>query len=276
MSESNPTRRSWVPAAGPGPSSSPDADDTPSAPPVPRPWKPEGTSAPAAPTTETTTPLSDAQPPPVPDVAPSPRPPSFLPSPPVDQTQHHTALSSEPDDHALLDIGRRRSRRARAVLAALVVLVIALAGTSGYLYRTSHAWEDRAEQYATTSSTLGSTLAETKRDLSGARAELEAVTTQLTTAQARIIELADEKAQVGDDREAQRLVADYQARVSDAAGRVALALDQCVQGQNQLIGYLATPERFDEVELDQYASDVAALCTAATDANDALQVELGQ
>jgi len=245
-------------------------------PPVPRPWKPEGASAPAPAATQTSRTSPVPPPPPAPGVAPSPPPPSFPPSLDSGATQQDTSLSADAGDEGRLDVGPARPWRGRAVAAALVALVITLVGTSSYLYRTSYAWEDRAGQYSTTSSALGSALAETKRDLSGARAELDAVRTQLTTAQARIIELADEKAQVGDDREAQRLVADYQVRVSDAAGRVALALDQCVQGQNQLIGYLATPELFDEAALGQYTSDVAALCTAATDANDALQVELGQ
>lgn len=202
--------------------------------------------------------------------APVPRPwnPSSVP-PPVPAGPAPTAdlVPTPPPD---------RRRRLQVVLGVLLALVLGLAGTTVYLYRTSHAWQDRSTQYAAASTSLGEDLAATRADLDGARAEIEAVRSQLTTAQERIVELADEKAQVGDDREAQRLLADYQARVSDAAGRVALALDQCVQGQNQLIEYMTAPETFDPTALDAYATEVAALCTAATDANDALQTELGQ
>ncbi len=170
-----------------------------------------------------------------------------------------------------------RSGRARRVLTAvLVVLALGLAGSTGYLYRTSHAWQDRAESYEAASTSLGTDLAATRQDLDGAQSELDAVRAQLTTAQERIVELANEKAQVGDDREAQRLLADYQARVSAAAGRVALLLDQCVKGQEQLIGYLGTPDRYPQADLDAFAASVATSCTAATDANDALQTELGK
>ncbi|MDO8107449.1 hypothetical protein Q6348_09600, partial [Isoptericola sp. b441] len=142
--------------------------------------------------------------------------------------------------------------------------------------RTSNAWESRAGDYATVSKDLGSDLADTRAELKTTSDELDAVRAQLSTAQKRIIELANEKAQIGDDREAQKLLADYQARVSDAAGQVALALDRCVRGQNQLIGYLQNAELYDPAELDSYATSVQDLCQKATDANTALQGELSQ
>lgn len=196
----------------------------------------------------------------------------------------HLAAGSEPAPGSLpprpadadheAAAGRRRLHP--AVVWALVVLLIAATASTAYLFRTSNAWEDRAEAYLAASRDLGDELAGTRSELTGAQSELEAVRTQLATAQARIVELADEKAQLGDDREAQRQLVDYQARVADAAGRVALALDQCVQGQQQLIGYLQRADQYDPAQLEQYGTDVAALCQAATEANIALQDELGQ
>lgn len=143
-----------------------------------------------------------------------------------------------------------------------------------YLYRTTTAWEDRAEEYRRAAEGLGGSLAATQAELEGARAELEGVRAQLATANERIVELADEKAQLGDDREVQRQLVDYQQRVSEAAGTVALALDQCVQGQDQLIGYLQNAAQYDPVELERFGQDVQTLCQQATDANAALQREL--
>ncbi|NCT89944.1 hypothetical protein GXB85_03110 [Cellulomonas sp. APG4] len=161
-------------------------------------------------------------------------------------------------------------------------MLVALAGTGiAYLWRTSDAWEGRAEAYRGEAAELGTELATTRAELEGARSELAAVRDQLSTANTRIAELANEKAQVGDDREAQRQLADYQERVTEAAGDVALALDQCVQGQQQLITYLraqadAPPDQkpYDEAALTQYATDVDTLCQAATEANATLQTEL--
>lgn len=167
-----------------------------------------------------------------------------------------------------------RGRRWPVVLLAFVTVV--LAGSVVYLWRTSDAWEQRADGYQAISTDLGAELADTIAELDATTTELEAVSTQLATAQTRIIELANEKAQISDDREAQRLLVDYQERVSDAAGRVALALDQCVRGQNQLIGYLENAEQYEPEDLKAYEADVQDLCQAATDANTALQSELSR
>ena len=205
--------------------------------------------------------------------------PSFPPQPPaVDESTPILVSSPEGtvEPEAALDARLPRGRARRVLTAALVVVALGLAGATGYLYRTSNAWQDRADQYEAASAALGADLSASAQDLDGAQAQLVAVAAQLTTAQDRIVELADEKAQVGDDREAQRLVADYQARVSTAAGRVALLLDRCVKGQDQLIGYLGTPDRYPKAELDAFAAEVTASCTAATEANDALQTELGK
>ena len=165
----------------------------------------------------------------------------------------------------------------------MAVLVTVLAVTSlglgiavSYLWRVADAWEERAGDYEQASHELGGALADTRATLDTTNVNLDGVRDQLSTAQARIIELANEKAQLGDDREAQRLVTDYQERISEAAGRVALALDQCVRGQNQLIGYLENSELYDPEDLDQYAVEVQDLCQAATDANTALQAELSR
>lgn len=172
--------------------------------------------------------------------------------------------------------GRDRRGRllVRGVVAVLVVLLLLASLLAAHLYRTTVAWQQRSAEYLKVSQQLGEDLAGSRAELAGARGELDAVRAQLATAQQRIVELADEKARLGDDREVQRQLADYQERVSDAAGRVALALDQCVQGQNQLIGYMEDAAQYDPVELDRYASDVQSLCQTATEANTALQREL--
>jgi len=171
---------------------------------------------------------------------------------------------------------RRPGRRARVAAVLLAVTTALLIGSTAYLWRTSDAWESRADDYEAVSHDLGSDLSDTRAELKATTDELSAVQSQLSTAQARIIELANEKAQIGDDREAQRLLVDYQERISSAAGKVALALDQCVRGQNQLIGYLQNAELYDPKDLDAYAADVQDLCQAATDANSALQAELSR
>ncbi|WP_231494939.1 hypothetical protein [Cellulomonas sp. KRMCY2] len=183
-----------------------------------------------------------------------------------------TAAATTPGGHR-----HRRRRRLYTVLTVLLVLaLVATAGVGLHLYRTSQAWEDRSGTYLAEARHLGEEVAATRAELDGTQAELDAVRAQLTTAQDRIRSLADEKAQLRDDSEIQRQVVDYQERVTDAAGRVALALDECVQGQNQLIGYMENAAAYDPAELEQFGLDVQALCQAATEANTALQRELAR
>jgi hypothetical protein len=175
---------------------------------------------------------------------------------------------------------RRRRAVTTATLVLLVLLVLGLATSTVHLYRTSTAWEDRAGAYLQDARALGEELATTRAALDGTESELEGVRAQLATAQGRIVELADEKAQIGDDREVQRQLVDYQQRVSEAAGQVALALDQCVQGQQELIGYLQNTVTgaalYDPAELERFRTDVEQLCQTASEANIALQRELSR
>lgn len=201
-------------------------------------------------------------------------PPTFAPRAPALPHRELSPPAPTPAGNPAPTPATRRPRRWPVVVLALAAIL--LSGTTVYLWRTSDAWQRRAADYEAVSIDLGGELGSTRLELETTTAELEAVTDQLTTAQARILELADEKAQIGDDREAQRLLVDYQERVSEAAGRVALALDQCVRGQNQLIGYLENAELYAPEDLAAFEADVADLCQAATDANTALQSELSR
>lgn len=179
-----------------------------------------------------------------------------------------------PPPHVAPEAPSARHRRqpwAVIVLAMLFALTLVLAT---YLVVLTRAHEERAAQWEQVARTTGTELAQQRVELDGAIAELEAVRTQLQTAQTRITELADEKAQIGDEREAQRQLVDYQARVSDAAGKVAGALDVCVDGQYQLISYLENAAAYDAADLARFRTDVQQVCGAARDANAALQLEL--
>ena len=105
---------------------------------------------------------------------------------------------------------------------------------------------------------------------------LTAVREQLATATTRITELANEKAQIGDEVATQQQLTDYQKRIGAAAATVASALDRCVTAQQTLIGYLRDAASYSSTDLARYSSDVDALCRSARDANTALQTELAQ
>ncbi|MBE1876483.1 hypothetical protein IHE71_12270 [Myceligenerans sp. TRM 65318] len=153
----------------------------------------------------------------------------------------------------------------------MLVLALVLAGylwvTTTQWQRTAGEWEAEAHRYASEAATL-------EQQLDGANAELAAARDQLATATGRISELANEKAQLGDENVASRQHLDYQARVSEAAAKVAVALGQCVDAQDQLIGYLEDADAYDAADLTRFKNQVGDLCDKASDANDALQQEL--
>lgn len=179
------------------------------------------------------------------------------------------------------DVGGRRRSRAVPVLATLLVVVLVGAGALvAYLWRATDEWRASSTQWASLATGAASALDDTRGDLAAAQEVLAETRDQLSTAQDRITELADEKAQLGDDSAVQQQLADYQARVSQAAGRVATALATCIAGQQQLItaiddqysaedGHGPTPDA-----VARFRADVDALCAEATAANEQLQTEL--
>jgi len=154
------------------------------------------------------------------------------------------------------------------VLSVLLVASLTAGGlTVAYLLRTTAAWQDTAAQWEHVARVHGAEVAEAQADLAATRE-------QLATAQTRITQLADEKAQLGDESAATQQLADYQARISRAAGDVATALATCIDGQQNLIGYLQNPQLYDAAALASFRADVDQYCGAARDANAALQAEL--
>ncbi|WP_100424048.1 hypothetical protein [Sediminihabitans luteus] len=165
-----------------------------------------------------------------------------------------------------------RGRTVAVVVLALLLAAALVAAT--YLWVTTSRWQESSAGWERSSRDLGERVANLQEDLDGATGELTAVREQLTTAQSRITDLANEKAQLGDENVASQQYLDYQERVSTAAGSVAAALESCTDGQSELIGYLATPDAYDAADLERFSSEVDALCQSALDANDALQKEL--
>jgi septal ring factor EnvC (AmiA/AmiB activator) len=169
---------------------------------------------------------------------------------------------------------RRRRRGAVVAIVVLSLLLAAALGVGAYLWLTTTRWQESSADWEGEARGLGEDVARLQTELDGVNAELESARTQLTAAQDRISDLANEKAQLGDENEASQQYLDYQSRVSEAAGKVAAALGQCTTAQTQLIGYLNNRDAYDPADLERFADQVDLLCQEATDANAQLQQEL--
>ncbi len=217
--------------------------------------------------------------PPVPESVPR----GAVPPPPPDvrgaddEVLAASPASAAPGPEGRPAPGRSTRGRRRGLVVAVVVLTALLVGALGvgaYLWVTTTRWQESSDAWESTSRGLGEDVARLQAELDGANAELEAARGQLETAQQRITDLANEKAQLGDENEASQQYLDYQSRVSEAAGTVAAALGQCTAAQSQLIAYLGDRDAYDPADLERFSGQVDELCQAATDANAELQQEL--
>ena len=173
---------------------------------------------------------------------------------------------------------RARRKWTPSVAALAVTLAVVLAGGGllvGYLLHTTSAWQSSSKQWQQLAQRTGDRLGDAQDELTTARADLATTTEQLTTAQDRITELADEKARLGDDSAGEKQLTDYQARVSAAAGAVATPHAPSIDRQKTLIGYLENSADYDPADLKRYKKDVDDMCAQASEANEALQSELG-
>lgn len=196
------------------------------------------------------------------------------PTSPEDTTAERKDPGHEHGHH--LDRRDRRRRRGRVAIVLLsVALVAALAG-GGYLAVLSNQWSERSGEWEAQSRDLGQQVADLTTDLEGITSDLTSTRDQLTTAQQRITELADEKAQVGDDRETQRIIASDIQAVAEAAVDVSSKMGDCVTAQSTLLGYLAAPDSTTPEILQQATDDTNSICTTAVDSYTALQQDLSQ
>jgi hypothetical protein len=174
----------------------------------------------------------------------------------------------------------RPSRRSPWLIVLSVLLVIALGAASAlavYLWRTTDEWRAEAERVTTIANGLAAERDTVTAELTQSQRDLEATDQQLREVQDRLLSLANEQAQTGDELEFTRLLAQDVATVGDQ-------LEQCVDGQiqfqDELIVVLQDIEQFDVAAVAEsardFADEVNAFCDAAVRASDALQEQLDQ
>ncbi|WP_236120445.1 hypothetical protein [Cellulomonas palmilytica] len=219
---------------------------------------------PAAPSPTAPSPTAPTPPPPPPEREPEPAP--VLEAVPISAPEPEPAVEAAP--------GRRRSRVVPVLATTLALVLIAGGALVAYLWRATDEWRASSAGWESLAATAAADLERTRGDLTAAQQVLDDTREQLSTAQERITELANEKAQLGDDSAAQQQLVDYQARVSEAAGKVATALATCIAGQQQLITYMDSADAHEPGALRRFRDDVDALCGQATEANEQLQHEL--
>ena len=167
-----------------------------------------------------------------------------------------------------------RRRKAPVVAVVLAVLLVVAVGAGAYLAVLSNQWHERSGAWESESRMLGEKVANLTTDLSGMTAELTLTREQLATAQTRITELADEKAQVGDDRENQKILASDIQAVAQEALDVSASLGDCISAQNTALSYLTVPDSATPEALQASIDQANSVCTAAIKDYNSLQQDL--
>lgn len=166
---------------------------------------------------------------------------------------------------------RNRWRLLAGSAAGLAVLGI---GFSIYLWSINTQWQTRAQDLSNEAHGLSDRLTDIRTQVVDQQAQIDLLSGQLDTAQARVIELVDEKAQEGDAAAyAQQQIALYQELASQGSA-ISVALNRCVNQMDQLVVYLKNPGSYDAGEVAAYEASVNVSCDNAQAANTAFQSAL--
>ena len=188
-----------------------------------------------------------------------------------------TVLTPISEGTTALDRIPVRRQRLWIIVTSLLGVLLITAGIMIYrLVDVSNKWEAQVEDVKAQNYDLGQRLADEQAQVVELQGQVDTVSEQLRTVQQRILELADDVAQRDDNAEFYtRQITDL-TNVLTTASAVANSLNKCVDYEQQLIGYLKTPENYDPVEVATFETGVKSVCDAATAANVDLQTVLAK
>ncbi|HEX5968862.1 MAG TPA: hypothetical protein VFY88_10315 [Intrasporangium sp.] len=167
---------------------------------------------------------------------------------------------------------QHRDRTRVALILTTCLLVLALgAGSAAYVYtnNASREWKATAEQHAAELADMTAQRQQVQGQLDASQAALaqtksalQQVTEQYDDASDRIRDLADEKAQAAD-------TVGVLGSAVERSRNVALQLDRCVAGLQELQGFLLDIDSYERSEVLAAAEEIDQGCDRAQEASDA-------
>jgi len=194
-------------------------------------------------------------------------------APPPAFTSHR---SIAPASASRIPARRRNSRGAVAAIVILTLLTAAALGLGTYFWLAADRWEANAKAWEDQARSHGVSVADLTDQLTASQTEISTLQLHLESAQARITELANERAQLGDRQVVDQNRIDFQQRLSAAAAQVASSLELCITRQDELIEALRNPGRYTEESVAQFGQQVVQFCADARTANANLQAEINR
>jgi chromosome segregation ATPase len=145
-----------------------------------------------------------------------------------------------------------------------------------HLWMTTDDWEARSVALTDVNYELGEQLSREQQTTTQLESEIDLLSQQLATSNQRVVDLSASKASAEDESEyATQQIDQLTTSLSNASG-VANALHRCVDGQQQLVTYLETPDNYEPEELADYAESVDQLCNAAERSSEQLREALAE
>ncbi len=193
----------------------------------------------------------------------------------VDANEETTVLAPMTDDAIARDrtpVSRQKFWIAVSAVSAVAAILLSIA--IGLMLQTRSAsvkWKQQVEDVKTQNYDLGKRLGDEQTQVVNLQGENDQIASQLKTAQQKVLDLADEKAQQGDNVEFYARQIDELTTALSTAKGVSNALDRCIEGNTQLIGYLHDPTNYDPVEIADFEASLKIKCDNAVAANVELQ-----
>ena len=190
----------------------------------------------------------------------------------VAANEETTVLTPVSDGTAALD--RIPVSRQRLWIVITSLLAVFLIVTIGLLVKTRNSalqWERQVEDVKAQNYDLGVRLADEQTQVVNLQGQNDQVSSQLKTVQQKVLDLADEKAQQGDNVEFYAREIDNLTTALSTAKSVANALDRCIEGKTQLIGYMNEADKYDPIEIVDFEASLKIKCDNAIAANVELQ-----
>jgi hypothetical protein len=196
----------------------------------------------------------------------------FRRAPANDETTVLTPVTAA--THILDRIPLSERKRWRLMAGGAGGLAILGMGFSFYLWGINNQWQARANDLSDEAHGLSSRLTDARTQVVTLQTQIDGLSEQLDTTQARLIQLADEKAQEGDDAAyAQQQISLYQ-ELATQGGAVSVALNRCINEMDKLVVYLKNPGSYDPGEVAAFEASVNVICDNAQSANAAFQSAL--
>ncbi|NYI41733.1 hypothetical protein [Demequina lutea] len=194
----------------------------------------------------------------------------------VAANEETTVLTPVTEGSTALDrIPVSRQRLWIAVTAVGVILLAVAIGLIVHLRNVSLKWEQQVTEVKAQNYDLGQRVASEQAQVVNLHGENDQLASQLKTVQQKVLDLGASAAQQGDNVQFYARQIDQLTTTLSTAKGVANALDRCIEGKTQLIGYLkdaasATPT-YDPAQITDFEASLKIKCDNAVTSNVQLQ-----